>query len=186
MEPLPLLILTAWCAALSWFDLRSRRLPNALTLPGAAAALTYATALGRPTLAVLGALLLATPYLLVHLWNPAALGAGDMKLALGLGAATALGGPNCWVWAALTAPMLTAAAGAGAALTATVAGPMPSPYETVTSCAHQRHSPIRSAALTAPTSFPDHAAPALPLSTGTIPHGPAMCAASILALLAAQ
>ncbi|MEU6583757.1 A24 family peptidase [Nocardia sp. NPDC046763] len=84
MSPLPTLLLTLWCVALSVCDLRSRRLPNVLTLPGAALVLAYGFATGKPTLAVSGALLLAVPYLIVHLCCPRALGAGDVKLAFGL------------------------------------------------------------------------------------------------------
>ncbi|MEC3953467.1 A24 family peptidase [Nocardia sp. CDC153] len=113
MDPLATLVFTIWCLALSTADLRCRRLPNALTLPGAAVALGYGFAVGKPTLALLGASLLALPYLVVHLCDRRALGAGDVKLALGLGAVTALAGPQAWAWAALTAPMLTAAAGIG-------------------------------------------------------------------------
>ncbi|WP_084522513.1 prepilin peptidase [Nocardia inohanensis] len=111
---LPASALTAllvWCAALSCIDIRYRRLPNNLTLPGAVAVLSFAAGAGRLGIAVAGALLLAGPYLLVHLAEPAALGAGDVKLALGLGAATALGGAQCWVWAALGAPLLSGAGG---------------------------------------------------------------------------
>ncbi|WP_327145647.1 A24 family peptidase [Nocardia sp. NBC_01327] len=151
MRLLPLLVLAAWCAALSCVDLRMRRLPNSLTLPGAVAVLCYGSAIGRPAAAVLGALLLAVPYLLVHLCAPAALGAGDVKLALGLGAATALGGAHAWVWAALAAPAITALAGVGTLLTQAV-------------------------------EPGDSAGPDPPI--GTLAHGPAMCAASVLALLA--
>ncbi|WP_067691887.1 prepilin peptidase [Nocardia jejuensis] len=146
-----LLALTLWGAVLSWIDLRSRRLPNALTLPGAAAVLGYSCGLGRPGPAALGAVLLGVPYLLVHLVSPSALGAGDVKFALGLGAATALGGAHTWVWAALAAPVLTAVAGAGALLVRTLR-----PADSYTPM------PIAEA----------------------LPHGPAMCAASVLALIA--
>ncbi|MGX1806987.1 prepilin peptidase [Nocardia sp. NPDC055321] len=147
-----LLILTGWCALLSWIDVRERRLPNALTLPGFLAVLGCGALLGRGVTAAAGALLLACPYLLVHLCAPGALGAGDVKLAAGLGAATALGGAGVWVWAALGAPALTALAGV-AQLRARAARPRDSP---------------------------ESAPPARPL-----PHGPAMCAASLLALFAA-
>lgn len=153
MEMLPLLVLTLWCATLSCIDLRQRRLPNALTMPGAIAVLGYGYAVGRPVAAGLGALLLATPYLFVHVLSPAALGAGDVKLAVGLGAATALGGAQSWVWAALAAPMITASAGVGLLL-AQAARPRDSPNSD--------------------------------LSVGPVAHGPAMCAASLLALLAAR
>ncbi|MER7448976.1 prepilin peptidase [Nocardia beijingensis] len=102
--------LTVWCIAASCADLRTLRLPNALTGSGAAVILGFALCTGRFTIALCGAALLASPYLLVHLAAPAALGAGDAKLAVGLGAAAALGGAQCWVSAALAAPVLTALA----------------------------------------------------------------------------
>ena len=46
--------------------------------------------------------------LLVHLLSPAAMGAGDVKLALGLGALAGAFGVDAWVLAALGAPLLTA------------------------------------------------------------------------------
>ncbi|MFI6866398.1 prepilin peptidase [Nocardia sp. NPDC050406] len=119
MDPLPLLLLTIWCAVLSGIDLRRRRLPNALTLPGAGLVLGYGALSGRLTVALVGALLLVLPYLVIHLIAPAALGAGDVKLAIGLGAATALGGAQAWVWAAVLAPVATALAGVAAILAQT-------------------------------------------------------------------
>jgi leader peptidase (prepilin peptidase)/N-methyltransferase len=50
-------------------------------------------------------------YLLVHLTAPAAMGAGDVKLAVGLGALTGCFGADVWLLAALAAPLLTAAVG---------------------------------------------------------------------------
>jgi leader peptidase (prepilin peptidase) / N-methyltransferase len=100
-----------WTSALSCYDLRQRRLPNWLTLPGAAVVLVVALATGRGMPAMSGAAVLAGAYLLVHLAAPAAMGAGDVKLALGLGALTGCFGPDVWLLAALGAPMLTALAG---------------------------------------------------------------------------
>ncbi|WP_040780132.1 prepilin peptidase [Nocardia pneumoniae] len=108
MSPFAFTALAAWCVTLTVLDLRERRLPNRLTGFGALAVLGYASIAGQFTAAALGAAFLATPYLLVHLAAPAALGAGDVKLAVGLGAAAALGGAQVWVWAALSAPALTA------------------------------------------------------------------------------
>lgn len=108
MSPFAFTAFAAWCAALTVLDLRERRLPNILTGFGALAVLGYALITGQFTVAALGATFLVTPYLLVHLAAPAALGAGDVKLALGLGGAAALGGAHSWVWAALGAPALTA------------------------------------------------------------------------------
>ena len=47
-------------------------------------------------------------YLLVHLVAPAAMGAGDVKLAIGVGGLTGCFGLPVWFLAALAAPLLTA------------------------------------------------------------------------------
>ncbi|MEU0200274.1 MULTISPECIES: prepilin peptidase [unclassified Streptomyces] len=74
-------------------DFRVRRLPDPLTLPFAAAALALLglTALvpehaGEWTTALLGCLALGGGYLVLFLINPAGMGFGDVKLALGAGA----------------------------------------------------------------------------------------------------
>ena len=77
-----------WAAALSAVDLRWRRLPNPLTLSGAVLITVGAAVCGRGQAAVLGAGALGGLYLAVHLADPAALGGGDVKLALALGALT--------------------------------------------------------------------------------------------------
>ncbi|MGW0179678.1 prepilin peptidase [Nocardia sp. NPDC003345] len=154
------LLVLLWCAALSAADLRTRRLPNLLTLPGAAAVLGYAAATGQFGTAIRGAALLAVPYLLVHLLRPAALGAGDVKLALGLGAVAALGGTHSWVWSAVVAPLCTAAAGAGLLVARCTGSATPPPGPGI---------PARPRA-------PDHRA-------GTVPHGPSMCIATLIGLV---
>jgi len=106
---------TGWAVALSAVDLRHRRLPNPLTLGGAAAILAVAAAGGRAGPALTGALALAAAYLAIHLAAPTGMGAGDVKLALGLGALTGALGPEIWALAALAAPLLTALAGAASA-----------------------------------------------------------------------
>ncbi|WP_432119088.1 prepilin peptidase [Streptomyces sp. bgisy032] len=75
-------------------DFRVRRLPDPLTLPFAAAALALLglTALvpehaGEWTTALLGSLALGGGYFVLFLVNPAGMGFGDVKLALGAGAA---------------------------------------------------------------------------------------------------
>jgi len=98
----------AWFTALTVYDVRQRRLPNALTLPGAAVVLAVALATGRGAPALVGALVLALFYLAVHLVTPTGLGAGDVKLAIGVGALTGSFGVDAWVLAALGAPVLTA------------------------------------------------------------------------------
>lgn len=92
-----------WMGLLSAYDIRERRLPNALTLPGAAAVLLAG---GLPALA--GAAGLTAIYLVVHLAAPTAMGAGDVKLAIGLGGLAGCFGVDVWFLAALAAPLLTA------------------------------------------------------------------------------
>lgn len=104
-----------WCTAAGLADLRALRLPDALTLPGAAAVLAVAGAAGHLRAALAGAVLLAGVHLVLHLARPRALGAGDVKLALGIGAATALGGGAAWALSAFAAPVCTATAGLAAA-----------------------------------------------------------------------
>lgn|ERR1700682_4310436 len=76
-----------WAVALSIYDIRQRRLPNLLTLPGVVVILAGAAVAGRGVFALAGAAALAGLYLVMHLLAPAAMGAGDVKLAIGLGAA---------------------------------------------------------------------------------------------------
>lgn len=100
-----------WMAALSGYDVRQRRLPNMLTLPGAGVIVVGAVAAGRGPSALAGAAALTAIYLLVHLLAPTAMGAGDVKLALGLGALTGCFGADVWLLAAIAAPLLTALVG---------------------------------------------------------------------------
>ena len=58
--------------------------------------------------ALAGAAALGLLYLLVHAVAPAALGAGDVKLAVGVGALSGYFGVDVWLLAALAAPLLTA------------------------------------------------------------------------------
>ena len=97
-----------WLAALSSYDIRERRLPNWLTMPGAAVILATAAVHGRGAQAVVGAVALFAVYALVHLVSPAAMGAGDVKLAIGIGALTGTFGSDVWMLATLGAPLLTA------------------------------------------------------------------------------
>ena len=105
------LLVLAWWTALSCYDVRRRRLPNALTLPGAAAILAGAGWAGRGWPALAGALALAGVYLLVHLVAPAAMGAGDVKLAIGCGALAGGFGVGVWFLAAVGAPLATGLCG---------------------------------------------------------------------------
>ncbi|WP_436500175.1 prepilin peptidase [Actinokineospora sp. HUAS TT18] len=89
---LPTALTFTWFAVtLTVADLRSRRLPNALTLaayPALAISLT-AAARASPDLtwhAILGASALLALHGTIHLWLPTALGAGDVKVSAPIGA----------------------------------------------------------------------------------------------------
>lgn len=97
-----------WLTALTVYDLRQRRLPNMLTLPGALLVLCWAASCGRAAPALAGAVALFGSYLAIHLAVPGHLGAGDVKLALGVGALTGAFGADVWALAALAAPLVTA------------------------------------------------------------------------------
>lgn len=105
-------LVLAWLAALSCYDIRERRLPNTLTLTGAGAILAVAALAGRGPSALAGAVALTAIYLLVHCVAPGGMGAGDVKLAIGLGALTGCCGVGVWFVAAFGAPLLTALLGA--------------------------------------------------------------------------
>lgn len=157
MTSVALGFLLVWCVALSWWDFRRRRLPNRLTGAGALVVLGYALGSGRLAAAVAGAVLLAGPYLVVHVLRPAAFGAGDVKLAVPLGAACALAGGRAWCAAAVGAPLLTI--GMGLILLATH---------------RQGRADTRLAAwIRGPTSG----------KACVLPHGPAMCTATVAAVL---
>ncbi len=102
------LAIGVWMMALSVYDLRQRRLPNWLTLPGAAALVGAGVISGKGTAAALGAAALFGLYLSIHLLSPRAMGGGDVKLALGLGALTGMFGADVWALAAIGAPLITA------------------------------------------------------------------------------
>jgi leader peptidase (prepilin peptidase)/N-methyltransferase len=97
-----------WFAGLSWYDIRERRLPNWLTLPGALIILSWAAGTGHGASALTGAVASFAIYLVLHLIAPAAMGAGDVKLAVGIGALTGAFGVDVWSLAAICAPLLTA------------------------------------------------------------------------------
>lgn len=131
-----------WCVSLAVTDLCARKLPNLLTLPGFLAIVGVGAATGSAAAAVIGGVLLAAAYLAVYLGAPGGVGAGDVKLALGVGAAAGLAGGGAWVLAAGLAPALTALAGCIV-------------------LAVRRSAP-------------------------PLPHGPAMCVATLVALFAAH
>ena len=97
-----------WFVGLSWYDITQRRLPNWLTVPGAVVILASAAAAGHGAPALAGAISLFAIYFALHLIAPAAMGAGDVKLAIGIGALTGAFGIDVWSLAALGAPLLTA------------------------------------------------------------------------------
>jgi leader peptidase (prepilin peptidase) / N-methyltransferase len=99
----------AWLVALSLYDIRERRLPNRLTMPGAIVILLVSAAMDRGGPALMGAGALAGLYLVVHLVAPTGMGAGDVKLAAGVGGLTGAFGYDVWVLAAVAAPLFTAA-----------------------------------------------------------------------------
>ena len=99
----------AWFVGLSWYDIRERRLPNWLTVPGAVVIVACAAAAGHGASALAGATSLFAIYLVLHLIAPSSMGAGDVKLAIGIGALTGAFGIDVWSLAALGAPLLTAA-----------------------------------------------------------------------------
>lgn len=107
--------LVLWCVCLSVIDLHTMRLPNPLTGVGAVGVGLVAAASGRWPAAAVGAGLLAGLYLLGLVLAVAAgnvgFGGGDVKLAVGLGGATGMAGGQVWLWAAVGALVLTAAAG---------------------------------------------------------------------------
>ncbi len=100
-------VVLLWMGALSFCDIRLGRLPNALTLPGAMAILLAAAVSGRGPSALAGAAALAGMYLVVHVVSKAAMGAGDVKLGIGLGGLAGCFGPAVWFLAAVGAPLLT-------------------------------------------------------------------------------
>ncbi|WP_344028277.1 A24 family peptidase [Pseudonocardia kongjuensis] len=95
----PLLAVLCWLAAAGTStDLAHRRLPNVLTLPALPLVLVAAVPAGAGAVlrGAAGAVLLAGAYAAVHLVSPAAMGAGDVKLAGPVGAAVTAPG-----WAGL-------------------------------------------------------------------------------------
>ncbi|MDX2935364.1 prepilin peptidase [Streptomyces ipomoeae] len=88
------LLLAPLGVLLTLVDLKAQRLPDPLTLPFVALALVLLGAVafvpehaGQWRTAAFGALVLGGAYFLLFLIRPLALGFGDVKLALGLGAA---------------------------------------------------------------------------------------------------
>ncbi|WP_409434286.1 prepilin peptidase [Mycobacterium sp. SMC-14] len=116
MEVVAAASVLVWLTLLSGYDIRQRRLPNWLTLPAAVLVPAVAAGVGRGPAALAGAATLAGVYLVVHLIDPAGLGAGDVKLAVALGALTGSFGADVWLLAAVSAPLLTGLCGLGVAM----------------------------------------------------------------------
>ncbi len=82
------ILYSAVLLAATWTDLRSRRIPNALTLPAVLLALVIAAVRGSFTASIFGALLGAAFFLLpAFLYGKKTAGGGDVKLAAFVGAA---------------------------------------------------------------------------------------------------
>lgn len=75
-------------AVAATIDRRVLRLPNVLTLPALVLATAAGAVAGHASSAVVGALVSAAPFLVVHLVDPAGLGFGDVKCAAAAGALT--------------------------------------------------------------------------------------------------
>lgn len=99
-----------WMAALSYFDIRYRRLPNWLTLPAAVVIITVGL-WGRGPSIWAGAAALTALYLAAHLLSPRAMGAGDVKLAVSTGGLAGAFGLDAWFLAAIGAPLVTGLTG---------------------------------------------------------------------------
>jgi leader peptidase (prepilin peptidase)/N-methyltransferase len=113
---LPLLLGLAWLAvAAGTTDLLHRRLPDMVTLPALPIALLATLPLGTPSMwrAALGAAALFGVYLTVRVSAPAALGAGDVKLAAPRGAALAAVSWSALLAGTVLASVLTAAVALG-------------------------------------------------------------------------
>ncbi|MBB4854500.1 leader peptidase (prepilin peptidase)/N-methyltransferase [Mycobacteroides chelonae] len=95
-----------WMSALSYYDIRYRRLPNWLTLSAAAVVVVVAI-LDRSAPLLVGSVGLAVVYLVAHALSPRAMGAGDVKLALGTGGLSGAFGVDAWFLAAIGAPLVT-------------------------------------------------------------------------------
>lgn len=119
----PLAFCLVWGGALAAVDARSRRLPDYLTLPGAAACAAWALTCGRPA-PLLGGLAWAGLYLVAGLLAPeGAVGGGDVKFALGLGVLAATAGPAGLLLAAAGSSVLTLLYCAAARATSAPHGP---------------------------------------------------------------
>ena len=97
-----------WLVCLAVADLSVRRLPDVLTCPGAWGFLAAAAVVGRGGDALAGALCFAGAYFVIHLVSPRSMGAGDVKLAFGLGALCAIASPAAVLLVALLSSLISA------------------------------------------------------------------------------
>ncbi len=104
--------LTSWAGVLCIVDGRLLRLPDELTLPAAGAVMVAAQ---HPSAAIVGAAAYAGLHWLAAAAVPGAIGGGDVKLCLTLGAVGGQAGVEVWVSAAVLAPVLGLVAAATAA-----------------------------------------------------------------------
>ncbi len=112
----PVLLALGWLTvAAGLVDVLRRRLPDALTLPALPIALLLLLPLGSAALlrGLAGAAVAVTAYAAVHLAAPAALGAGDVKLAAPLGAVLAAASWPALVLGGLAAAAMSAAVAVG-------------------------------------------------------------------------
>jgi leader peptidase (prepilin peptidase) / N-methyltransferase len=173
---LPLLLGLGWLAvAAGTVDVLHGRLPDALTLPALPAAVLLALPLGGAAVlrAVLGAGVLAGGYLAVRVLAPRALGAGDVKLAAGLGAA--LGALS--LSAVLVGALLASALTVGLALGRTVLVWVVQVRAGLSSTVWGRTVSVRAG--------PPGVRATGDRWVGGVPHGPAMLAAGWLVVAAA-
>ncbi|MDV6013285.1 prepilin peptidase [Haloechinothrix sp. LS1_15] len=134
-EWLPVVVpLTVLAVPLALVDLRERRLPDPLTLAACAAigcGIGYAAvASGQPELlagAAAGACLYGGAHLVVHLARPRSLGAGDVKLAVSLGAVLGALGPSALLLAGVLAPLVTVVLALVTVVSGAVTAPRPAP-----------------------------------------------------------
>jgi prepilin peptidase CpaA len=108
MALLPLTLLFALLGAAVWTDVRTRRIPNAIVMPGAVAALLLHAACGTGVGQGLGGLALGLAFLL-PMYALRLMGAGDVKLLAMVGAFVGAG-------QILTVGLVTLAAGGVLAL----------------------------------------------------------------------
>ncbi|MEU9196260.1 A24 family peptidase [Streptomyces hundungensis] len=107
------LLLAPFAVLLCLVDLAVRRLPDPLTLPLAGAAALLPGHAGSWPTALLGGLALGAGYFVLFLINPAGMGFGDVKLAVGLGVMLGWYGWPCLMAGALLGLVLGALYGMG-------------------------------------------------------------------------